>query len=142
MENKRSKGVTIFAILILIGGILSLLSELFEIHTVPLFKILICVILHTAQIICAIGILKLKELARKITFYVYILLTFWLPFTLFAFTSKKIEGTLEKLPPEVPLEAGRLLIKFVFTFTIVISILWFMSVIYFFTRPKVKEQFK
>ena len=125
MEKKRSKGITILGWYFIIFSIFGFLGNLyFFIGTPPLEILLKWLFLVQALgslllLFIGINILKLKELWRKIAicYFAYILLLI----ISISFYSKDIITTLLKHVLEI--------------------IIW-SFIIYFITRPKVKEQFK
>lgn len=143
MDKKRSKGVTILAILIFMGGAGNLSTDIFvEFNGAPAWRIIICSMLHIAQMICAIGILNLKEVARKIAIIVYAAYMFWVPLLLVLFTSKNLVNNVKNHAAGLDLKTAGIIAEVVLIFAIISSVLWFAFIIYFFTRPKVKEQFQ
>ena len=124
MVEKRSKGITLFGVLGIIFSISLLLTITPKIFIVFKIQTLLQVIAAFGWLIFSIGILKLKSWARQgmiiVTMY-YIFDTFF--------------------PPKVFWEA---LTKYfpISVIIITISLIFFCSIIFFFTRPKVKEQFK
>ena len=193
MEKKRSIGITIFGVLILVEGALSLslslnYKPLLEAYIRPsaIIIIIAMTILTIVQIIVALNVLKLKEWARKnllLLTLIFIVTIFVLPLVenrnysvlmeqrflqhrkehnqhLTPEQKKRAEQwklreeeRIKKYPPEkqekmrqeyisfeerLPARAikmARLSFKGLF-------LLWYLSIIFFFTRPKVKEQFK
>jgi len=136
MEKKRSVGVTIFAILEFLPtfGFTSIKYFNFNnpvAQSIPNFPIIMYTYLALISIfspICGIGLLLLKEWGRKIEIikYIFTYLGFWLIITLGAiFTNTSIIRVFK-------IAWGRFLLL-----TIVL-----MIPVFFFTRPKVKEQFK
>lgn len=130
MENKRSKGVNFFAQMFIISGVLGIF--LFITNNQIFKNVISSLGLSVSYVICGIFLLKLKELARRIAIY--------LSFFSFIIFSMVLNSTLRHyienhtypynnninliLIGGVPLIIGPLIC------------------IYFFTRPKVKEQFK
>ena len=122
MEKKRSVGVTIFGYLIIISGILAIAWNW---KNFPVFAdarlknfLIICNTLLVSSLIYGLGILMLKDWARKLALIVNIVVLVAYPSLLYIW---KISGP---------------------TFAIVVSIGFPIAILYFFTRPKVKEQFK
>ena len=123
MEKKKPIGVTVFGIILLLSSVPFLFALLLTgpragVFFIPLIAIpLIC-------IITGVGLLKLKNWARMMTIFIS-------PILSFIFFTVPSEFLHDKLPPAIAwsiviLEAG------------VISI----GIIYYLTRPKVKEMFK
>jgi hypothetical protein len=187
MENKRSIGVTIFAILIIVPTVLvtaysltpKAIAVALEYYLKPYGIIFYIsgIILSLFEIIIGINILRLKQWARKsliILMIVYIGYLFLTPL----FKNKEFvrlqeksiaqsekmrksdekamagfEEKIKNLPPEQQ-EAARLKFrKFLETTprvailvaTVImygIFFLWYLLLIFFFTRPKIKEQFR
>lgn len=145
MGKKRSVGVTILAILMILD---SGFNSLFFAILAPLGVLIpgvnilfvgitssMHIILNVALITCAVGLLVLKEWARKTTICVY-----------------AIQGVLSAIGtflilnmPGVKLPQG-LSANFTKYSLISSSVFWglvkFAIVFFFLTRPKVKEQFK
>lgn len=127
MEKKRSKGITIFGwiyILFSVCGLMTLIAGILEGQGILyIFAMLVEIILFLA---IGIGLLKLKEWARKFVVYSNIIV-------ILLFISRTI--WLYVVSPESPLFP----IGIMAIFTAVPILL---LIIYFFTRPKVREQFK
>lgn len=160
MDNKKcSTGVAVFGWLMIIINAFLLLAALNIKGFFEAYKFLhknFVIALYTYSIISAvtaivagIGILKLKEILRKIGVFINSLdVLQGIP--LFFFTVKGLKEyfyteTISAMPPEVPQSATTMVANISFYFTVILiwgliglSILF----IYFFTRPKVKEQFK
>jgi hypothetical protein len=117
MEKKRSVGVTIFSILYLVVGVLFVLI-------MPLFSLL--------YIIAGIGLLLLKPFARYLAVATSIL----------GIVVGTIRGA-QMLQSITKVSAGSIFINSLpLLFTLLLTYLFHLGVIFFFTRPKVKEQFK
>lgn len=186
-DKKRSIGVTIFAVLIILSTALALLYTLnpkcIKLHLESFLKpygiilYILIVVLSLFEITLGINILRLKEWARRFLVKLmifYIGLQFLMPIAEnkeFIRSQEKSAGQLlemqeykekamasfeediKKYPPEKQetlkqtyskvLEnaprIGRLIIVSILN---VIFFLWYLTIIFFFTRPKVKEQFK
>ncbi len=117
MGKKRSVGVTVFAYLDIIGGILGILALIVGIKIIIFGAPLL--------IIIGIGLLKLKEWARKFEILLTILGYFFI-WVMFFVISKDLLISL----------------RYMFQFKQIISLLAVIVTVYFFTRPKVKNQFK
>ena len=114
MKKKRSAGVTIFSVIIIVVSVMFFVLLLLYPYGNK-FENLFFTAFSTSQLICGISILKLKNWARILFICLMIILGFWM------------------MP---------MLIKDFRTFP---ANLWFIFAavsIFFFTRSKVKEQFK
>jgi len=136
MEKKRSKGVTVFGILLICSPlIISLVAVilLLTFTSIPLKFFLkatiktwmsnYSILIFLAKIFLGVGVLKLKEWARKLVI---------------VFAGVGLFGLLINCYIKSD-------IIFTDNLTLVIMLLSFIEVslfLYFFTRPKVKEQFK
>ena len=159
MEKKRSRGVTIFAWLSIIVNIFTLLTSLnfntyFEMYksfdkSIVMGIILISLFSIIVGIVAGFGILKLKEMMRKIVvvinsfdvlFGILLLLLSIDSFKQYAYSLAVAQvGTKGNvLGIDTLTNIGFYTMIFVSLFYIAISLLF----IFFFTRPKVKEQFK
>ncbi len=158
MKEKRSRGVTVFATLIIIGSLLQILASRFDDYNIlhqPLPENLIFAYFLTVTsflilgLIAAIGLFSLKNIFRKT-----ILLTS--AFCIFTYLFSGIFFMFRNLPIFIEKEAMKALAKCpTISESILLSTLWVsvilgsiidfgfsICVIYFFTRPSVKEQFK
>ena len=172
MQKKRSIGVTIFGWLFIISGIIGLLNILNPQNFIQVSGKIIFffhIIISIASLICGIFILKLNQKARKAAILLCLIGLIAIPFYLHpimkstqsAMQSEEYYGQqkqdiLERLKPEYQQKAledldrarewQRKAVPFVSIFLWVILgipvILLELLPIYFFTRPKVKEQFK
>ncbi len=132
MENKRSKGVTFWAWWFIINGFWKLSATLFRINESGLGLTTYVSIGSIILLILGINILRLKEWSRKWIIYFSIFAPFE---ALFLLPKSKFVATLRMSKPGTKVDGY---IFFVIFFTTICSLI----VIYFFTRPKVKEQFK
>lgn len=169
MEKKRPVWVTIFAILFIIGGLLSLLSALdiksylsdfnMGILTFPLYALTVAV--PISSVIAGIFLFKLKPWARKlviimtITNIVLMLNFIKLPAIMntnmendFARQEIRIKAQLKPESQEKALEQlkidrqlGKKAVMMIVWILFSLSLAWNLIVIFYFTRPKVKEQF-
>ena len=147
MEKKRSKGVTIFSVYIIALSLLNIWGTLSAIiKNLPntdiilwgnvgwLFRIpdLIVSLLYIA---IAIGVLRLYDKSRKYLIYLNIYdVSVAIAYQALLFATFLIRGIgFAEISPEAKAENILLI-----TFTLLSSLIC----IYFFTRPKVKEQFK
>ena len=117
MEKQRSVGVMVFAYLDIIGGILGILAFIAGSKIIMLGAPLL--------IIIGIGLLKLKEWARKLEILLTIL-GYFFTWVMFFMISEDLLVSL------------RCMFQFKQTF----SLLAVIVTVWFFTRPKVKNQFK
>ena len=116
MEKKRSRGVTVFAYLNIVLGIIG-------IHA--LIRCPEIIIFTAPLIIVGFGLLKLKEWARKVEIF----------FVIFDYLSKwAIIFIISK-----NYQIG---VWYLYQTKHIISLFAVIITIYFFTRPKVKEQFQ
>lgn len=134
MQKKRSKGVTIFGWIFIILGSLPLLMIADALVRYKYYDTLVTVHKSFAVLILAyivgygilllilgIGLLKLKELARK-AFLIFSCIILVISFIMFIMDI--VAGNIGKIIGDI--------------FRLAI----FVSAFYFFTRPKVKEQFR
>ena len=130
MQKKRSKGTTIFGILAIVLGAIFfflnckdtcyLLSEKgISITLVTFF--LFCEAVNFFQIIYGIGILNLKEWARKMALVVCITILMVYPLLFLIFNVTLVNKDLPK---------------------VILALGFPIAIVYYLTRPKVKEQFK
>lgn len=159
MDKKRSRGVTIFAWLLIILNAFALSNAFnfrisFELYKSFSKEAVIAVILYSMfspvlGIICGFGILELKEVMRKAMVAINSLdiLVSILVFSLSIndireYAVSIVAGVTEKYPSPISIDAlvniGFSSVICVYLFYILLSLL----VIFFFTRPKVKEQFR
>jgi len=117
MKKKRSVGVTVFAYLNIATGILGIFAFISGIKIIMLGAPLL--------IIIGVGLLKLREWARKLEILTTILSYFFRWIVVFVISKDLLTS-----------------IRYMFQFKQVISLLAVVIIIYFFTRPKVKEQFE
>ena len=140
MENKRSVGITIFGWALVIYNLFIGLIGLFlalsnrKSHGDLFFAL--GPALSFAFLICGIFILKLKSWARKLIIIlsgIGAILNIWL---LFGLNPTRLGIEFNKLSQNEK-------VGFIsFSFMMLAVIVWNIGVIYFFTRSKVKEQFK
>jgi hypothetical protein len=131
MEKKRSKGITILAVLMLlnplliVGYILNRKPSFFS-NEKAFLHVSLSVMMIIFSIVCGVGLLKLKEWARRFTIYFYILAFIRLAYNIFTLKP-------EKWSPTSANKGGIILL--------LIPLLWLIIIAFFLTRPKVKEQF-
>ncbi len=158
MAAKRSNGVTVFSILLIVGTFYNLMGmsnvENWNFLFQPLPEIIIqihyfiSVFIMALALISGVGILFLKDYFRKIIIFT----------TFFTFFSYLIEGPLliyRNLPgfieqqvalvaieaPDISLNGASAVLWFFVILSYVIDFGFAICLVYFFTRPKVKEQF-
>ena len=172
MEIKRSKGVTVLGWLFIIGGCFGLLAGLRphtntqNISSLPHF---IDKLADVASLICGIFLLKLKPWARKLAMglccvSIILVISLLIPLVFSPAVKSNFEQSFnrsiekkeqlirEQYKPEYQQKALEKFKKYEpfqikFTYIIMFSVAavgigWNLYVLYFFTRPKVKEQFK
>lgn len=160
MEEKRSVVIKRVAYFIIITNLILLLLsflhsgiigyQFFIFIDTPLmdhvFLIFIC--LFTGGIILGIGILLLNNIARLIfivfqVFYAIILLPSFVIVFIFGLYTGGLQGDDARWASPVSIEFWQQITRFSFTMSVfVIPLLLSIFYIIFFTRPKVKEQFK
>jgi len=129
MEKKRSKGVTILAVFFMLGGSFGVIG-LFGAKTInPIATIIILVWLATAFSV-GIGLLLLKQAARLAAM---ILITI----QAIAGITRDVNDTIV-MAQNMPLMSAII----IGAAGVVLSLGIAFAVIFFLTRPKVKEQFK
>lgn len=179
MEKKRSVGVTIMGVILIICasfGILGLLNFKeyvanclrFETGLMGYIKIVYGIIGTIVGLIAAIYILKLRNWARKLTItlgIIAICFTAWGIYrdssdqinmkNLRAFLEEKMDASIQEGAEKLKLEhqedyirKQKMIINTIvktipiFYYVVLTAIfLWNLLIIFFFTRPKVKEQF-
>ncbi len=165
MEKKRSKGVTFWGWIFIISAIIGILSAINPQRQVRLFGSVIVafgVITSLAYLICGIFILKLNDNARKMAIALGIISVIVIPFYFKpilsmpnsnAYYAKAKQRITEQMKPEYQQKAledlekskgvvGQVVpIIFIVIFGVPMLLLELVP-IYFFTRPKVKEQFE
>ena len=155
MEKKRSIGVTIFGILLILGALFQMLGSKLDVYKfmfqplperIILIRYFISIILLILGVITGVGILRLKDIFRKIAIFIgfFTLYTYIVEGPLFAFKSmpKFVELQLAglvsagEIPESIiyPVIWGSIIISAIIDFGFAVCL------IYFFTRPQVKEQ--
>jgi len=132
MEKKRSVGVTVFSTLFIVSAISGWARSWSHLKSFGFMGVLYARLMAILLLVIAIKILQLKEWARKGIIYYYIIVSLVAIFLIPRAVSLNIitEPEIDKM--KLPLTVG-LYIAILITAAVVI---------YFFTRPKVKEQFK
>lgn len=137
MEKKRSVGVTLLAICFILVGVISIpgaylsywIMGLEDVETgYVTFRMTLAFLNIILSFCCGIGILILREWARKLTlFYVF-----------FGFISY-----LTSMPAQIKIlkSFGAHSIMYLLPFLILVLAIY-VAILFFFTRPKVKDQFK
>ncbi len=135
IEKKRSVGITAFAYLFIIVAVWAILRGLTSPKTLLVGLMLL---------ICGIGIFKRLPWARKLTIWTAALQIFFGLITLtwiiiLPKVFKQVASSEGLRPP-----SGKVISQFqgIMLILLLIAIAIQLGVIYFFTRPKVKEQFK
>ena len=165
MEKKRSKGVTFWGWIFIIFSILGLLQMIhpqWQIQMYGIGTIIFSVVSSVAYLICGIYVLKLNEKARKaviilgtisiLSFPLYFKPLFNLPIPEDYYVKSKQRIT-EQLKPEYQQKALERLEKsketmkkglpiILIVIFVVPGVIFELIPIYFFTRPKVREQFE
>lgn len=165
MENKRSKGVSFWAWVFIVSAIMGLLLAINPKQKMQFYAIgmlVFSVISSLAYLICGIFILKLNNSARKAVIILGYISIIAIPFYLKPvltqmnsndYYSKNKQMIINQMKPEFQqkalenLEKEREIGKKVLPtfFIIILGLPWLifeLAPIYFFTRPKVKEQFQ
>lgn len=133
--KKRSKGVTILAIFLTLSWAITNISTSLESKanyaTLDWFDL---IIINNSYFLCAMGLLRLKEWARKLTIgiKIYDLVTTFILLLRTIFPSEAIQSIYRESYLGGVIGASSLLLVF---------LLYPGLIIYFLTRPKVKEQF-
>lgn len=164
MEKKRSKGVTFWGwvfIIFAIIGLLSVINPKQQIQFYGIGMLFLHVITSLAYLICGIYLLKLNNSARKAAIILGIISIIVIPVYLKPLLTqmnsddyylKKKQLIIEQMKPEFQqkaltnLEKGREISKkgLPILIMVIVALPWLifeLIPIYFFTRPKVKEQF-
>lgn len=143
MDKKRSIGVTIFGILFIIGGFNGILKGIsfVRIPSGSFYAGLTELVFAGLSLACGYGVLLLREWGRRLTLF-YTILSFlfyiiwWLTFGKEVAAKIMEQRALRGISgPEVSwIPLASILLFF--------SLLYAGAVVFFFTHPKVKEQFK
>ena len=155
MEKKRSIGVTIFAwLIIIVSGLLLLGSFDFKAHT-KLFQsfpknLNICLFAYgiaslAIGVIAGIGLIRLKEIMRKVIVGINLLdVLSGIPVLLFSLNDIKQYAyrAAAETNSQVSIDVLANIAFYIIICFAIFTIAFSMLIIYFFTRPKVKEQFK
>lgn len=152
MEKKRSIGVTIFACFFIIGGIASIIGILkpknpsLPIQLQPGMPTIILGYISTMlSLICGIYLLKLKSWARKLAIILCVVHLITIPLFLKILSPINIEAMRSAMAArgatEMQQKQFEPFASLLLMIVAAISIIWNLSIVYFFTRTKVKEQF-
>lgn len=165
MEKKRSKGVTFWGWVYIIFSIIGLLGAINPQQQIKFYGIGIfffAIVLCVANLLCGIFVLKLNEYARKAAIFLGIISIMLIPAYLKPmlkplnfedYYTKKKQMIIEQMKPEYQQKALENLEKvmeigkkglpaiIIVLFGVFLLILELIP-IYFFTRPKIKEQFR
>lgn len=164
MKKKRSIGVAFFGWLSIVSGVSGFFMELNPMGNVRIYGTglsFLNIVLCLASFICGIFILDLNSKARKAIIYLCLLTIVLIPiyllplsksFNFETYYQKKKQIILEQLKPEYQqkaleaLEERRNVSKKMapIVLMIILGVPWALLElipVYFFTRPKVKEQF-
>lgn len=131
MENKRSKGITILAWLIIIFSLLNLISRvdyLFKASRQPVLLGIsdyLYLAISVISLIASVYLLKVKNWAR--------LLTIFMSLVVFVDIALKIPALIKQIP------LGSML--FILLLLVLIPLIFEAVVIFYFTRPAVRGQF-
>jgi len=166
MEKKRSKGVTFWGWLFIIGSVLGLLAIMINFEKQTQFagigRISFNIIFSLAYVLCGFFILRLNDTARKAaiilgTVSIILLPSFLTPILNLthpeSYYEKRKQMITEQMKPEyqqkaledlkIDREVGKkAMLIFVIAIYLIPSLIFDLSSIFFFTRPTVKEQFK
>jgi len=167
MEKERSIGVTVFGWVFIIGGIWSILvkiSAAIRASAMVDVKYILAFVISALSLTCGIYLLKLKPWARQLAMVlagvniIYALIIFNSLIKtdyskMMDYASKKQEQMVqEQYKPEYQKKALEAIEKqkqitekampMLFAIVTGITIGWNIIIIFFFTRPKVKEQFE
>jgi low affinity Fe/Cu permease len=166
MENKRSAGVTIFAWTFIIFNAIGLLIRFKYFSFATRFALLVatlCLFFYfVIGIFTAINLLKLKEWSRKLTIVLAILTVLLTGCSLFLANKaverwrynpkdiKLLENQYNNMPEDTKTRLNikskdeyiNTVIQLKNSSVYIIQIIYGLIVLFFFTRPKVKEQFK
>jgi len=145
MENKRSKGVTFWGWVFIIGGILgiwAIFGHKFQIGSITveskhfgLVDSIVFLLFSGAYILCGLFVLRLDERARKTVIWLTIILM------LYIFLSSLFQIIKSANWDKLPVNDHVTVLLFLLV-AMLENVLIAIFQIYFFTRPKVKEQFK
>ncbi len=152
MEKKRSIGVTIFACFFIIGGIFNITGMLkpknpsLPIQLQPGMPAIILGYISTMlSLICGIYLLKLKSWARKLAIILCVahLITIPLFFKMLAPINIAAMRSVfaARGATEMQQKQFEPFVSLVLMIVAAVGIIWNLSIFYFFTRSKVKEQF-
>ncbi len=136
MENKEQIGITIVGILVLVIGIVSLLINLFSLFARVDFIVRLAIFPFLVFLPVGIGILYRKDWAQKLTIISLLLLLSCLLYFVFGYIIMYY-GWNKRI-----IDADLILNYIIFFLKVGICSSPFIGLLYFLTRPKVKELFK
>jgi hypothetical protein len=141
MIKKRSMGVTLLALIIIIFGFFGLLKVIFAFtQRARVFNIFVLGTIDIAEIVCGFGLLNLKEIARKSTIYLYGFSVTWQIVSLLLVSPNEWNRILAIFPSDFAVHAQTLK-TLIICFALLFPTVWFVVVTFFLTRPQVKAQF-
>lgn len=156
-KKKRSIGVMIFGILMILGALIQLPGnlEMLKLLSNPLPEIIVVgryyliKLLLILGIAAGVGILCLKNIFRKIALFTsaFVIFDYLIELPFFAlrnipnFIEQQVKEIIAK-SPMIPASALSSILWTTIVMSWIIDFGFSLCVIYFFTRPKVKEQFK
>lgn len=150
MEKKRSKGVTIFSVMAIILSLIHLLPlvlvfSLFDrvlcptlAPQVPPSTHIVNIILGFGWLVAGIGCLRLKYYWGRMLMLFLAVFVLCKDMIFGIFTFKQSTGPIMSISPMI----SRQQVLTVGIISLLLEAIFFISLIVFFTRPKVKEQFK
>lgn len=156
MANKRSKGVTSWAWVFILVSAWSFVDYLLHaqrtLKEVGMFLFVVDLLSCIAYIICGTFLLRLKEIGRKAAIYLGIFGIILIPLYLKPMIDNNSsllsvedkQAFMKQVKPEdqqKALEAMKIKTKDLAWVSSVIGLIFYLTPLWFFTRPKVKEQF-
>jgi hypothetical protein len=132
---ERSRGVTIFAVLCLIWAVIELMQSLSFPNKTPLVSSMFTIEI-LLSIITGIGALLLREWARK-TIIIYAIVSIVIVIIFHDGLLNLYRSRITTTDADVK----ALTSSFVIPMLVIARVLWRICIIFFFTRPNVKEQF-
>lgn len=141
-QNKRSPGVILFALAIIIFGVIGLLAVVFIQSQRPRYPhIIIIGSINLLKILCGIGIIMLKDIARKATIFLFGFSVLWQLISLLLISNDQWISILAAFPQGHNISMQTLKILTI-SLAMLFPVIWFAIVSFFLTREKVKEQFE